>query len=501
MRYITIFLVLILISSVAAFQLDNQLPLKKPIPININNTNITINITNPINDTNITIPINDTNTTINDTLNITLPINDTNLTINGTLNITLPINDTNLTLNITLPINDTNLTINNTNTTDLSNITGDIILNLSYLFEPQKTENLSEGTTVYFYAGNKLIASRDNSGMKYYHSDRLGSNRLITDSNGNKIGESLNLPFGQPLINNGVRYSFTGKEFDNTKLFYFGARYYDPTIGKFTSVDPVETEPAYQYVHNNPMNYVDPDGREISFPQFNFAASDATQTDFSYQINLQLSASKLYSEDGAYVNIDNSPKIWGLINQEAELIIDSLENQLPIQMAIAQGDSISYSATQYDTDRTNTNPRYEFERSIYGDPNNPPALSSFFDGKFPEATCLEFTALTAQSIQAAAANRPDLFKDSKIYIVNLRVPPIRKYVNGILHSQKEMSSHALITVETKNKDRYFITWGKVFTPNELKNYYSRGNPGDPIYTVGGFDVNHPTFKKKIQLLE
>jgi RHS repeat-associated protein len=62
-------------------------------------------------------------------------------------------------------------------------------------------------------------------------------------------------------------YKFTGKELDDiTGLYYFGARYYDPRISLWMSVDPLaEKYPgwsAYNYVYNNPLKFVDPTGVE-----------------------------------------------------------------------------------------------------------------------------------------------------------------------------------------------------------------------------------------------
>jgi len=123
--------------------------------------------------------------------------------------------------------------------------------------EPLVEQNL--GVTRYTYAGNTLVASQHNGNVKYYHQDRLGSNRIVTDSSGVVDSEYLSLPFGQSVVDD-VKYGFTGKELDESGLHYFGARYYDSNLGRFTRVDPVPSEPAYQYVGNNPMNYVDPDG-------------------------------------------------------------------------------------------------------------------------------------------------------------------------------------------------------------------------------------------------
>jgi RHS repeat-associated protein len=64
------------------------------------------------------------------------------------------------------------------------------------------------------------------------------------------------------------KYKFTGKELDESdNLYYYGARYYDPAMGRFISADPVDgdlTNPQsfnkYSYVLNNPLKYVDPTG-------------------------------------------------------------------------------------------------------------------------------------------------------------------------------------------------------------------------------------------------
>ncbi len=52
-------------------------------------------------------------------------------------------------------------------------------------------------------------------------------------------------------------------------MYYFSARYYSPELGKFTSVDPVPSEPAYSYVYNNPLTYVDPTGTQTAAPPVN----------------------------------------------------------------------------------------------------------------------------------------------------------------------------------------------------------------------------------------
>jgi RHS repeat-associated protein len=81
------------------------------------------------------------------------------------------------------------------------------------------------------------------------------------------------LPFGETLVeehlnSNNSPYKFNGKELDEeTGNYYYGARYYDPKTSIWLSVDPLaEKYPGispYAYVANNPLNYIDPDGRDI----------------------------------------------------------------------------------------------------------------------------------------------------------------------------------------------------------------------------------------------
>src|SRR5690606_6865497 len=69
-----------------------------------------------------------------------------------------------------------------------------------------------------------------------------------------------------PTTNTGTydnKWKFNGKELDDaTGMYYYGARYYDPRISIFVSVDQMveETMTPYQYVTNNPIMFTDPTG-------------------------------------------------------------------------------------------------------------------------------------------------------------------------------------------------------------------------------------------------
>ncbi len=97
----------------------------------------------------------------------------------------------------------------------------------------------------------------------------LGSTWLKTNSTGGVVYESNYEPYGPGVEETGSEdYRYTGKREDPTGLYYYGARYYDPVTGRFTTRDTVFgdlTDPQspnrYSYCRNNPHKYTDPDGR------------------------------------------------------------------------------------------------------------------------------------------------------------------------------------------------------------------------------------------------
>ena len=115
--------------------------------------------------------------------------------------------------------------------------------------------------------------------MYYYHSDHLGSGSFLSDFDGNPYQFFLNLPFGETLIEQHSysgdytnRYKFNGKELDEeTGFYYYGARYYNPKFSIWLSTDPLaEQFPGwnpYNYTMQNPINLVDPDGKEPIDPR------------------------------------------------------------------------------------------------------------------------------------------------------------------------------------------------------------------------------------------
>jgi len=128
----------------------------------------------------------------------------------------------------------------------------------------------------------------------YYHADHLGSTGYVTRENGEVHEHVQYFPFGETWVQQGGNtekdpYLFTAKELDEeTGLYYFGARYYDPRTSVWVSADPILEKylpttneqgkqndgeaggvflssnlNLYAYSHQNPVILFDPDGRSV----------------------------------------------------------------------------------------------------------------------------------------------------------------------------------------------------------------------------------------------
>jgi RHS repeat-associated protein len=109
------------------------------------------------------------------------------------------------------------------------------------------------------------------AGTQYYHQDHL-SNRLITDVNGNKIGEQGHFSFGESLPSSGTttNWQFTTYERDaESGNDYANQRYYPNRLGRFMMPDPLSGDigdpqslNGYAYVRNSPLSLTDPTGMQ-----------------------------------------------------------------------------------------------------------------------------------------------------------------------------------------------------------------------------------------------
>lgn len=114
-------------------------------------------------------------------------------------------------------------------------------------------------------------ARADTNNFTYYVNDALGSPVVGMNQAGDVVWRKAYQPYGKAGGKDGDnRVGYTGHVEDKSDLVYAGARYYDPTLGRFLSDDPMrftEKNPMsfnrYSYANNNPYKFVDPDGREV----------------------------------------------------------------------------------------------------------------------------------------------------------------------------------------------------------------------------------------------
>jgi RHS repeat-associated protein len=157
------------------------------------------------------------------------------------------------------------------------------------------------GTTTSGGGGN-ITNGNDNPEINqyYYHSDHLGSSSFITNLDGEVAQHIEYVPFGEVFIeeknnNWNTPYKFNGKQLDEeTGFYYYGARYYDGRTSLWLSVDPLaDYNPAmsseyygagqhnggvynpkngtvYGYCYQNPICYIDPNGKQVKVTSMNF---------------------------------------------------------------------------------------------------------------------------------------------------------------------------------------------------------------------------------------
>ncbi len=123
----------------------------------------------------------------------------------------------------------------------------------------------------YVYAGAQRIARITGNSASYYLADHLGSTRSLIDEAGAVTAAYDYWPYGKELASSGngsTHFRFTGHERDaESGLDYMLERSYAYDTGRFLRPDPMQGEypglSPYAYANNNPLKYVDPDGRVI----------------------------------------------------------------------------------------------------------------------------------------------------------------------------------------------------------------------------------------------
>jgi RHS repeat-associated protein len=118
---------------------------------------------------------------------------------------------------------------------------------------------------------DEIFTRTDSNGTADFLRDALGSTIALADPSGSIETQYTFEPFGNVTLNGSVTtpYQYTGRENEGTGLYFYRARYYDPTLARFTSEDPAGFAGGmnlYGYVGNNPLRYADPFGLDKKSP-------------------------------------------------------------------------------------------------------------------------------------------------------------------------------------------------------------------------------------------
>jgi RHS repeat-associated protein len=162
--------------------------------------------------------------------------------------------------------------------------------------------------------------------LSFIHSDHLGSTSLVTSQNGEVVYQQVYYPYGSTrdsTANLPTERQYTGQvsDQDQTGLYYYNARYYDPTIAKFTQADNslIDTLNRYAYVNNSPINLTDPSGAAIMCPMCKRQEEQKNEQGYPDQAKnvtnigegLQWFSSQFLTSFGF---LDFTPASWGLKN-------------------------------------------------------------------------------------------------------------------------------------------------------------------------------------------
>jgi RHS repeat-associated protein len=139
----------------------------------------------------------------------------------------------------------------------------------------------SNGNTKYYYHGSQRLAMRrsgytSGNGLFFLLTDHLGSTSVQTTSGGSLSASVKYLPWGGERDSSGTMrttFRFTGQRSEEAGigLYYYGARWYDSSLGRWAQPDSIVPQTVqgiqawdrFAYVKNNPVRYTDPSGHSV----------------------------------------------------------------------------------------------------------------------------------------------------------------------------------------------------------------------------------------------
>jgi RHS repeat-associated protein len=205
----------------------------------------------------------------------------------------------------------------------------------------EKNTTTAEVTTSY-YLGSKMVAQRKANTLSYIIQDHLGSTTVTANSAGTAIANAHYSTFGfysswDPMSTD---RQFTGQRLDETdggSLYYYGARYYSPSLGRFISPDTVTPDPMnpqslnrYSYCLNNPLKYTDPTGMYFA----------VTYPSWVYSVNMMFNWNPI---EDAYNAIMNNSGVSSWVKDYMKVLHDS-SKRIEVSFGNLGGEAVGLSS-------------------------------------------------------------------------------------------------------------------------------------------------------------
>ncbi len=196
-------------------------------------------------------------------------------------------------------------------------------------------------TTLHFYAGGLHVAKKIGSQYYYYHEDAQGNVRVVMEGTALSFMTKYT-PFGEPWLPTGTEEHrfLDSKTTKTTGLIQFGARYYDPTLGRFITDDPVlgslldpQSLNQWAYCMNDPVNRVDLNGA-FSFKKIGHFFSgviDGAANLVGEGIELATDAVAAAVEagvDAVRAALDTAQKVVDAVNDAVTAVVETCANAL-----------------------------------------------------------------------------------------------------------------------------------------------------------------------------
>jgi RHS repeat-associated protein len=158
-------------------------------------------------------------------------------------------------------------------------------------------------TTTYVFMKERHLARITAAETLYYGLDHLGTTVLMTNESGESVWIAEATPFGDNVAvvseRKDLKLKYTGKDLDeDVGLYYFNARWYDASTGRFISEDPIRDGSNWHvYVSNNPLRFIDPTGMYIN-----------PINSFQHQNSISNTNASLGNSGSMYWDKNNRPK-------------------------------------------------------------------------------------------------------------------------------------------------------------------------------------------------